>query len=63
MDKEILKLLKLSSIPGFKLSQKEQEKLDAWKNAQETTVVKKPRRTRRKNIVTNEEKTLNRLES
>lgn len=63
MTPEIKKLLMLSSIPGFKLSQKEQRLLDEWKNAQEPLKVKKPRRTRRKNIVTNEEKTLNRLES
>ena len=34
MNSEIKRLLKLSSIPGFKLSAKEQATLDAWKASQ-----------------------------
>ena len=34
MNNEIKRLLKLSSIPGFKLSVKEQATLDAWKASQ-----------------------------
>lgn len=45
MDYEIKRLLKLSSIPGFKLLAKEQEKLDNWK-AQQVPV--KPKRTYKK---------------
>lgn len=48
MNPEIKRLLKLSSIPDFKLNAKEQALLDAWKNAQEPVAVKKPRKTRSK---------------
>lgn len=70
MDAEIKRLLKLSSIKGFKLSRKEEERLKAWKDAQEPVIVKKPRKTRKKNnietvqnIVVEEDKTLNSVES
>ena len=70
MTPEIKKLLKLSSIPGFKLTAKEEAKLNEWKNMQEAVVIKKPRRRTRKNkvevvenVITEEDKTLNELES
>lgn len=84
MNSEIKRLLKLSSIPNFKLSPKEQTLLDAWKALQEPLVIKpvkkmrsKPSKTRSKgvldsemvnvssprkkvkNVITNEQKTLN----
>ncbi len=52
MDSEIKRLLKLSSIPGFRLSYGEQATLDAWKAEQERVV---PKRTRRKKTVKVEE--------
>lgn len=56
MDREIKRLLKLSNIPGFKITREEQAKLDEWKKAQEPVVVKpKKKRTRRKKT-TNEVK-------
>jgi len=70
MTPEIKRLLKLSSIPGFKLSPKEEAKLAEWKNMQEAVIVKKPRRRTKKNkvkvvenVVTDEDKVLNTLES
>lgn len=48
MNPEIKRLLKLSSIPGFKLNAREQLILDAWKNMQEAVVVKPPKKTRSK---------------
>ena len=53
MNPNIKRLLKLSSIPGFRLSQAEAEELEAWKAAQEGIVVKKT--TRRKKAVKKEE--------
>ena len=53
MNPNIKRLLKLSSIPGFRLSQAEAEELEAWKAAQEGIVVKKA--TRRKKAVKKEE--------
>ena len=50
MDREIEKLLKLSNIPGFVLMENEQKKLDAWKEAQRTIKVKKPRKVRKKTV-------------
>ena len=44
MNPEIKRLLKLSSIPGFKLTQKELDTLEAWKAKQKPVkVVKKMR--------------------
>lgn len=84
MNSEIKRLLKLSSIPNFKLSPKEQALLEVWKASQEPLVIKpakkmrsKPSKTRSKgvldsemvnvsssrkkvkNVITNEQKTLN----
>lgn len=70
MTPEIKRLLKLSSIPGFKLSPKEEAKLAEWKNMQEAVIVKKPRKRSKKNkvevvanVVDDDDKTLNSLES
>lgn len=84
MNSGIKRLLKLSSIPNFKLSPKEQALLDAWKASQEPLVIKPTKKSRSKasktrskglldseavnissprkkvkNVITNEEKTLN----
>lgn len=48
MDKEIKRLLSLSSIPGFKLLASEQRKLDEWKAQQVKVKPKKVKRTARK---------------
>ena len=48
MNQEIKRLLKLSSIPGFRLSPREQATLDAWKSAQEAIVIKPPKKMRSK---------------
>lgn len=50
MNPEIKRLLKLSSIPGFKLSKKEQAKLDEWKNMQEAIIIKPAKKTRPKTV-------------
>lgn len=44
MDKDIKRLLRLSSIPGFVLLKKEQKKLDEWKAAQVKVKPKAPRK-------------------
>lgn len=54
MDREIKRLLKLSNIPNFRLSEKEESILNEWKRRQEPVVVKK--RTTRKKKTTNEVK-------
>lgn len=46
MDKDIKRLLMLSSIPGFKLSEKELKKLEDWKKAQEPVKPKKKTRSK-----------------
>ena len=48
MNDEIKRILKLSNIPGFKISAKEKEKLDAWKAAQEPVKAPKKKRTYKK---------------
>lgn len=63
MDREIKRLLKLSSIPNFKLTEHEQAILDEWKRRQEPVEVKK--RTYKKkttNEVKPEEKETGELE-
>lgn len=45
MDTEIKRLLKLSNIPGFKLSNKEQQILEDWKKAQKD--VKPPKKVKK----------------
>ena len=57
MDKEIKRLLWLKTIPGFKLSKKEEELLESWKKIQEPVKIVKPKRTyTRKKKTTNEVK-------
>ena len=61
MDKEIKRLLKLKRIPNFKLSTEEEQRIEAWKNAQRPVEIIKPKKkyTRRKkttNEVKDEEK-------
>lgn len=48
MDRDIKRILKLASIPGFKISEKEQKKLDEWKKAQEPVRAPKKKRTYKK---------------
>lgn len=48
MNPEIKRLLKLSSIPNFKLSPKEQKVLEEWKSQQKPATIRKPRKTRSK---------------
>lgn len=55
MDREIKRLLKLSNIPNFKLSEEENKRLDDWKKAQEPVKVIRPKRTYKKKT-TNEVK-------
>jgi hypothetical protein len=65
MDREIKRLLKLSSIPNFKLTEHEQAILDEWKRRQEPVEVKKRTYTRKKkttNEVKEEEKETGELE-
>lgn len=65
MDREIKRLLKLSSIPNFKLTGHEQAILDEWKRRQEPVEVKKRTYTRKKkttNEVKEEEKETGELE-
>ena len=65
MDREIKRLLKLSSIPHFKLTEHEQAVLDEWKRRQEPVEVKKRTYTRKKkttNEVKEEEKETGELE-
>ena len=57
MDKEIKRLLWLKTIPGFKLSKKEEELLESWKKIQEPVEIVKPKRTyTRRKKTTNEVK-------
>lgn len=57
MDREIERLLKLSSIPGFKLLPKEQKMLDEWKKQQVKIEPVKPKRQyNRRKKTTNEVK-------
>lgn len=56
MDKEIKRLLKLSNIPNFKLSDQEYVKLEAWKQAQKPVEIKPKRIYTRKKKTTNEVK-------
>lgn len=44
MDLEIKRLLKLSNIPGFKLTKKEQATLEAWKKEQKPVKPKKAKK-------------------
>ena len=65
MDREIKRLLKLSSIPNFKLTEHEQAILDEWKRRQEPVEVKKRTYTRKKKTtkeVKEEEKETGELE-
>ena len=65
MDREIKRLLKLSSIPNFKLTEHEQAILDEWKRRQESVEIKKRTYTRKKKItneVKEEEKETGKLE-
>lgn len=48
MDKEIRRLLKLSRIPGFRLTEQEQATLEGWKNMQEAVIIKPAKKTRSK---------------
>ena len=45
MDKEIMRLLQLSRIPNFRLSEEEQNHLDEWKSKQVKIVPKKAKKT------------------
>lgn len=56
MDKEIKRLLKLSNIPNFKLSDQEYVRLEAWKQAQKPVEIKPKRTYTRKKKTTNEVK-------
>lgn len=59
MDKEIKRLLRLKSIPGFKISPREEQLLEDWKNAQKILEIKpapKKRKYTRKKKTTNEVK-------
>lgn len=56
MNSEIKRLLKLSSIPGFKLLPREEKVLDEWKRQQEPVVAKKPRKRTYKKKTTNQVK-------
>lgn len=65
MDREIKRLLKLSNIPNFKLTEHEQTILDEWKRRQEPVEIKKRTYTRKKkttNEVKEEEKETGELE-
>lgn len=55
MDREIKRLLKLSNIPNFRLTEKEEAILEEWKRRQEPVEVKKRTYTRKKKT-TNEVK-------
>lgn len=55
MDREIKRLLKLSRIPNFKLSEEESRLLAQWKNEQEPVKVKSSKRSYKKKT-TNEVK-------
>lgn len=48
MNSEIKRLLKLSNIPNFVLSEAEKKKLDDWKASQKPVSAPKKRRTRKK---------------
>ena len=56
MDREIKRLLKLSSIPNFKLTEHEQAVLNEWKRRQEPVEIKAKRTYTRKKKTTNEVK-------
>ena len=56
MDREIKRLLKLSNIPNFKLTEEEEQKLNEWKNAQKPVEIKPKRKYTRKKKTTNEVK-------
>lgn len=56
MNSEIKRLLKLSNIPSFKLTEAEEAKLNEWKNAQEPVEIKPKRKYTRKKKTTNEVK-------
>lgn len=56
MDREIKRLLKLSSIPGFQLTEKELATLEEWKRRQEPVEIKPKRTYTRKKKTTNEVK-------
>lgn len=65
MDREIKRLLKLSSIPNFRLTEHEQAILEEWKRRQEPVEIKKRTYTRKKkttNEVKEEEKETGELE-
>lgn len=55
MDKEIKRLLKLSRIPNFRLSDEETRVLNEWKKSQEPVEIKTPKRSYKKKT-TNEVK-------
>lgn len=55
MDKEIKRLLKLKTIPGFKISPEEERLLDEWKKAQKPVEIKL-KKTYKKKKTTNEVK-------
>ena len=48
MNSEIKRILKLASIPGFKISEKEQKMLDEWKSQQVPVEPPKKKRTYKK---------------
>lgn len=63
MDREIKRLLKLSNIPNFRLTEHEQAVLDEWKRRQEPVEVKKSTRKKKTtNEVKEEEKETGELE-
>lgn len=64
MDKEIKRLLKLSKIPNFKMSEKETLTLEEWKRRQEPVKIKPKRVYKKKttNEVKQEEKETGELE-
>ena len=64
MDREIKRLLKLSNIPNFRLSEQEQETLEEWKRQQKPVEIKKRsyRRKKTTNEVKEEEKETGEME-
>ena len=56
MNPRIKKLLKLSSIPGFRLSEAEQAELDAWKDLQQGITPKRKTRSKASKTASNASK-------
>lgn len=59
MDREIKRLLKLSKIPNFRMSEHEMKELEEWKRRQELIEIEQEESTPKKRTYTRRKKTTN----